>query len=260
MRRLLLHILLFGLTVGSTVLVGGPWYCVSIMTILLAHELGHFFMSRRYHVRSSLPFFIPFPNLFGTLGAVILMRGRIRSRTALFDIGATGPLVGLCLTIPAIVIGLTLSHTVEAATIEGASFRLGDSILFSLIERAVMGHIPEGTDVLLHPLAFAGWVGLFVTALNLMPIGQLDGGHIAYALFGRRHDYIAYSFFLLMWVMGLFFWPGWIFMAFLILILIRVKHPSIIDEEIQLDRKRKLLGGATILIFILTFMPVPIVV
>jgi membrane-associated protease RseP (regulator of RpoE activity) len=257
MRRLLLHILLFVFTVGSTVLVGGVWYCISIITILLAHELGHFFMSRHYHVPSTLPFFIPFPNLFGTLGAIILMRGRIRSRRALFDIGATGPLVGFCLAVPAIVIGLRLSQAIPLAHVEGLSFRLGDSLLFSFLEWAIIGEIPEGTDIVLHPLAFAGWVGLFVTALNLMPIGQLDGGHIAYAVFGRRSRIVFFLAATAFGILGFFLFPAWLLPLFLILIF-GFRHPPPSDDETELDGGRKLLAGVTFLVFILSFIPIPL--
>ena len=257
MRRLLIHALLFVLTVGSTILVGGGWYCLSIMSILLAHELAHFFVSRYYRVQSSLPFFIPFPNLFGTLGAVILMRGKIRSRKALFDIGAAGPVVGFCLTVPFIVMGLVFSQTIEASRIEGASFKLGNSLLFSFLERIVVGETPEGMDVLLHPLAFAGWVGLFVTALNLMPIGQLDGGHIAYAVFGRKSRVVFVLGAIGFGVLGLFFFPGWLLPLFLLLTF-GFRHPPPSDDETELDGRRKILGGITFLILILSFTPVPL--
>lgn len=214
-------------------------------------------MSRYYRVQSSLPFFIPFPNLFGTLGAIILMRGKIRSRKALFDIGAAGPLVGFCLTVPAIIIGLKLSHAVEVTHIEGISFRLGNSLLFSFLERAIIGGIPEGTDIVLHPLAFAGWVGLFVTALNLMPIGQLDGGHIAYAIFGRRSRIVFSLAAIGFGILGFFFFPAWLLPLFLIL-LFGFRHPPPSDDETELDGRRKLLAGVTFLVFILSFIPVPL--
>ncbi len=257
MIRPLLHILLFVLTVGSTVLVGGLWYCISIMAILLAHELGHFYVSRHYRVQSSLPFFIPFPNLFGTLGAIILMRSRIGSRKALFDIGAAGPLMGFCVTVPAIVIGLMFSQPVEVSGLEGASFRLGDSLLFSLLERAIMGEVPEGRDILLHPLAFAGWVGLFVTALNLMPIGQLDGGHVFYAVFGRRSRIVFYLAAMGFGILGFFFFPPWLLPLVLVL-LFGFRHPPPHDDETELDSRRKLLAGVVFLVFILSFTPVPL--
>jgi membrane-associated protease RseP (regulator of RpoE activity) len=257
MRRLLVHILLFAFTVGSTVLVGGVWYCVSIMTILLAHELGHFFMSRHYHVRSTLPYFIPFPNLFGTLGAIILMRGRISSRRALFDIGATGPLVGFCLALPAVAVGLKFSQIMPVSHIEGLSFRLGDSLLLSLLERVIIGEIPVGTDLVLHPLAFAGWVGLFVTALNLMPIGQLDGGHIAYAVFGHRSRLIFLVAAGGFGILGFLFFPAWLLPLFLILAF-GFRHPPPTDDETELDVGRRILAGITLCVFVLSFTPLPL--
>ncbi len=257
MIRLLVHIFLFVLTIGSTIVVGGVWYCISIMTILLAHEMAHFFVSRYYHVQSSLPFFIPFPNLFGTLGAIILMRGRIASRKALFDIGATGPLVGFCLTIPAIIIGLKLSELVQVGQLSGVSLRLGNSLLFSFLERIIFGRVPEGTEIVLHPLAFAGWVGLFVTALNLMPIGQLDGGHVVYAVFGRRSRICFYMAAFGFGILGVFFFPGWLLPLFLILLL-GFRHPPPSDDETELDGRRKLLAGGLFAVFILSFIPIPL--
>lgn len=227
------------------------------MTILLAHELGHFFVSRYYRVQSSLPFFIPFPNLFGTLGAIILMRGRIGSRKALFDIGAAGPLVGFCLTVPAIVIGLKFSQAVQVAQLEGVSFRLGDSLLFSFLEKAIIGEVPEGTDIVLHPLAYAGWVGLFVTALNLMPIGQLDGGHIVYAVFGRRSRIVFYVAAIGFGIFGFFFFPPWLLPLFLLLFF-GFRHPPPSDDETELDGRRKILAGVIFLVFTLSFIPVPL--
>jgi membrane-associated protease RseP (regulator of RpoE activity) len=257
MGRLWLHILLFVFTVGSTLFIGGMWYCISIMGILLAHEMGHFFMSRHYQVRSSLPFFIPFPNLFGTLGAVILMRGRISSRRALFDIGATGPLVGFFVAVPIIVIGLKLSQIVPTEEIGGFSFRLGDPLLFTILEKLFIGDIPQGSDIVLHELAFAGWVGLFVTALNLMPLGQLDGGHIAYAVFGRRSRIVFYGAAGGFAVLGLFFFPAWLLPLVLILVF-GFRHPPPTDEETELDEGRKWLAGLTLLVFVLSFVPVPL--
>lgn len=257
MKRFLVHILLFALTLGSTLMVGGLWYCLSIMTILLAHELGHFFVSRYYRVHSTLPFFIPFPNLFGTLGAIILMRGRIPSRKALFDIGAAGPLVGFCLTVPAIAIGLKFSQVTPLAHVEGFSFRLGNSVLFWLLERAVVGKIPEGADIVLHPFAFAGWVGLFVTSLNLMPIGQLDGGHIAYAVFGRRSRAIFVLAAAGFGILGVFFFFAWLLPLFLILTL-GFRHPPPSDDETELDGRRKVLAGMILLVFVLSFIPIPL--
>ena len=269
-----LHGLLFFATILTTLLVGslreggdpltfpgdlllGAPFSASIMLILLIHELAHYFAARHHGMDVSLPFFIPLPPpfIFGTGGALIKMRSPMFSRRTLLDVGSAGPIAGFLVSVPLVILGLMSSSWGAAPEY----YITGNSLLFNWLSHLVLGPPAGGQLLQMSSVAFAGWIGFFVTALNLMPIGQLDGGHIAYALFGRRHDYIAYSFFLLMLVMG-FFWPGWIFLAFFILILIRVKHPPIIDDEIPLDRKRKLLGGATILIFILTFMPVPIIV
>ena len=187
MRRTIIHLVLFILTLLSTWLTGGLGYSIPIMLILLGHELGHYFMSRRHGMRATLPFFLPFPfSAFGTLGAVIRMESTIPSRKALFDTGAAGPLISFCLSIPAIVVGLRLSEAVPVSQLREGTIRLADPLLFSLIQRFVIGQVPENYDVILHPIGYAGWVGLFVTALNLLPVGQLDGGHIAYAFFGKR--------------------------------------------------------------------------
>src|SRR5262245_41939893 len=168
-------------------LPSGWKFAVPLLTILLTHEFGHYFAARYHKVDASLPYFIPLPLLspFGTMGAVISMRGRIRSRNALLDIGASGPLAGLCVAIPVLVIGLMRSPVHAAMS---AGFQEGQSLLYLGLKRVILGPIPAGHDVFLDPVAFAGWSGLFVTALNLIPIGQLDGGHIAYALFDRKQN------------------------------------------------------------------------
>lgn len=162
-------------------------FAVPLLAILLTHEFGHYFAARWHKVDASLPYFIPLPKLsfIGTMGAVIHMRGRIRSRNALLDIGASGPLAGLCVAIPVLMIGLAHS---EVAPLTPHGSLEGQSLLYLALKRIVVGPIPDGYDVYLHPTAFAGWVGLLVTALNLIPVGQLDGGHIAYALFGERQN------------------------------------------------------------------------
>jgi len=183
MRRYNIHIILFILTVASTWFVGGPAYSFSIILILLGHEMGHYLMSRRYGIKATLPFFLPLPlPPFGTFGAVIRMESTVSSRRALFDTGIAGPLTSLILSIPAIVIGLKLSKVIPVSHIKAEMIPLGDPFLFKLLQRLVIGEISEGYEILLDPIGFAGWVGLFVTSLNLLPIGQLDGGHIAYGL------------------------------------------------------------------------------
>ncbi len=165
-------------------------FAIPLMAILLTHEFGHYIAARIHRVDASLPFFIPLPHFspFGTMGAIIAMRGRIRSRNALLDIGASGPLAGLVVAVPVLVYGLAHSR-VGPAELHGV--QEGQSLLYIALKRVVLGPIPEGQDVFLSPMAFAGWTGLFITALNLIPIGQLDGGHIAYALFGLRQNRFA---------------------------------------------------------------------
>ncbi len=257
MRRNTIHIVLFILTVASTWMTGGPGYSIAIMLILLGHELGHYFMSRKYGIRATLPFFLPFPlSPFGTLGAVIRMEGAVSSRKALFDTGVAGPLTSLILSIPAIAIGLKFSVLVPTAQVRGGTLRLADPFLFSIIQQLVIGEIPQNVDVMLHPIGYAGWVGLFVTALNLFPVGQLDGGHIAYALFGKRSRVIFLIAIAGMSFITIFYNPGWILMLIL-MILFGFRHPMPLDDQTTIDGKRKVIGGIMFLVFLLSFTPSP---
>ncbi|HYJ09611.1 MAG TPA: site-2 protease family protein [Polyangiaceae bacterium] len=206
--RLWLHILLFGLTLismqatsmmlnepslpaGEALTRWGAYQALPLLLILLVHELGHYIAARLHGVPASPPYFVPFPILspFGTMGAVITMSDRIRSRKALLDIGAAGPIAGMVVAVPVLCYGLTQSQIVEACTAN--CMQEGQSLLYWLIKWLVVGPIAPGQDVWLHPMAFAGWGGLFLTMLNLLPWGQLDGGHIAYALLGPKQDRIA---------------------------------------------------------------------
>ena len=257
MRRAWIHILLFLLTFASTWFAGGPLYSIAIMLILLGHELGHYFMSRRYGIRATLPYFLPFPlSPFGTFGAVIRMESITPSRKALFDTGIAGPLTSFILSIPAVVIGLRLSEIVPVAQLKEGTFRLADPLLFSFIQRLAIGDVPERSDVMLHPIGFAGWVGLFVTALNLLPIGQLDGGHIAYALFGRRSRTIYLVAIIAMAFITVLYNPGW-FLLLVLFIIFGLRHPVPMDDSTPLDGKRKLLGVIAFLVFFLSFTPAP---
>ncbi len=257
MRRYTLHLILFILTVASTWVVGGPAYSFTIILILLGHEMGHYLMSRKYGIRATLPFFLPFPlPPFGTLGAVIRMESTVSSRKTLFDTGVAGPLTSLILSIPAIVIGLRLSKVVPVSHIQEGALRLADPPLFSLIQRMVLGGISKNYEILLHPVGFAGWVGLFVTSLNLLPIGQLDGGHIAYGLFGRRSRVIFLIAIVVMAFITVFYNPGW-FLLLILIILFGFRHPPPIDDTTPLDWRRKLMGGVAFLVFFLSFTPAP---
>lgn len=208
--RVLLPLLLFIATCGSVLwtgatlaqgespaslseLAGGWVYALPLMSILSCHELGHYIAARWHRVPASLPYFLPLPAVspFGTLGAVITMPERIRSRSALLDIGAAGPIAGMVIALPVLIVGLTLSPVEPKST--GYYLQEGQSLLYWGLKWAVKGSIPEGHDVILHPTAIAGWVGLFVTMINLLPWGQLDGGHIAFALLGPIQNRIARS-------------------------------------------------------------------
>lgn len=257
MRPFWPNVVLFLLTIFSTFLIGGLMYSFPILSILVAHEMGHYLASRKYGVRSSLPYFIPFPlPPFGTLGAVIRTKSPIPHRKALFDIGSWGPLFGLALAIPAVVVGLLLSEVVDVSKLPDHSTSLGNSPLLSLLQRICLGDLPPGTDVVLHPIAYAGWVGLFITSLNLLPTGQLDGGHIIYALFGSHSKIIFRLTLLGITLICLIYNLGWLLLV-IILFFIGYKHPPPLDDQTPLDWRRKVIGGLAFLIFFTAFTPVP---
>jgi membrane-associated protease RseP (regulator of RpoE activity) len=255
MRRTWLHILLFILTVASTWVTIDLSYCVAIMLILLGHEMGHYFMSRRSGMMATLPFFLPLPLIspFGTLGAVIRMDGPIPSRKALLDTGVAGPLISFFLSIPAIAIGLKLSTVVPEST---AGFIFADPPLFSFIQKLLLGEVPKNHIVMVHPIAYAGWVGLFVTALNLLPVGQLDGGHIAYALFGKKSRVVFIIAIAVVAFFFIFYCIAWILLLIL-MILFGLRHPAPSDDQTPLDWKRKSIGGISLIALVLSITPAP---
>jgi membrane-associated protease RseP (regulator of RpoE activity) len=233
-------------------------FAITIMTILLFHEFGHYFLAQAHRVDASLPYFIPAPPIFlvGTFGAFIRMRGTPPTRSALFDIGAAGPWAGFIVAVPAVIFGLQISEVRPLQPGEGG-LMLGDSLLFSGLTQLVLGVDPEQVTVLLHPVALAGWFGLLVTCLNLLPVGQLDGGHVAYAVFGRHHRWISRGVLTFLVVLGVGGWPGWLLWAFLLLVL-GIRHPLPLDPHTPLDRPRMVAAALTLVIFVLTFMPEPI--
>ncbi|MFH1018971.1 MAG: site-2 protease family protein [Pseudomonadota bacterium] len=255
--RWLVHGALFASTFLMATLMQGPTYAAAIMAILLAHELGHYFTCRHYGVPVTFPIFIPMYNLFGTMGAVIAIKGRIPNRKVLFDIGVSGPLIGLAFAIPAIVIGIILSHVGSAPT-EGTGVSLGEPLLFTWLARLIKGPIPETRQLILHPLGFAGWAALFVTSINLLPAGQLDGGHIIHALFGpRRGKWISWLVVATLLYFGYRYHPMWIvFAALIILLLLRNRPPA--EYEASLSKGRWMLALLTCVLMILCFTPVPI--
>jgi len=269
--RISVNIFLFFLTLATTILAGalqegvnplknpeqifrGIPFAFALMGILSAHELGHYLISRKHGLEVTLPYFIPAPSLIGTFGAFIKMRSPVRDRRMLLDVGAAGPLVGAAVSIPFLILGLRLSEVKMVQGQMGAT--LGSSLLLSLMSRLVVGPLPAGYDIVIHPVGFAGWIGLLVTSLNLLPIGQLDGGHVAYALLGERQNKISRYVFLALLVLGVIGWQGWLFWG-LLLFIMGFRHPPPLDWSVTLDRKRKVIGWLTVAIFILTFIPVP---
>jgi len=237
------------------ILLRGIPFAATLLTILVTHEFGHYALSRIHRVPASLPLFIPGPPYFvGTFGAIIRLRGPIMNRRALFDIGVAGPLAGFIAAVVALIIGLNLSTVVDRTATRG--LELGEPLLLQFISWLVVGSIPAQADIVLHPIGFAAWFGLFVTSLNLIPIGQLDGGHVAYALWGSRQRTMAFVMVPILIVLGFVGWPGWWLWAFMAG-LWGFGHPPVRDIHIPLGRKRIVVGWIALAVFILTFAPVP---
>ncbi|MBN1274354.1 MAG: site-2 protease family protein [Candidatus Aminicenantes bacterium] len=232
------------------------FYSVVLISILLAHEMGHYLMSRRYGIDATLPFFIPFPSIIGTLGAYIRIRSPISQKKQLFDIGIAGPLSGFVLALPALIYGVSRSKVVPFFQQED-SFIIGDPLIMKFLGLIFFKGIPSSHPIVLHPLAFAGWVGMLVTSFNLCPAGQLDGGHIAYVILGKKALNLGRILLMIFILMGFFFWFGWFVWAGLIGLL-GLKHPRIMDEYNPLSKKRKVLALIVLVIFILSFIPAPI--
>jgi len=240
------------------VLLAGLPFAFTLMGILLAHELGHYFTCRYYGMTASYPYFIPFPSLFGTMGAFIRIRSAITNRKALFDVGLSGPVVGFLFTVPALTFAIAHSKIVPSvAAVNSSQIAFGEPLLMHML-MALLRPGVLAQDLLLHPVGRAAWIGLFVTSLNLLPASQLDGGHILYALAHRIHKRTTL---IVAATLGLlaFQWLGWIVWA-LLLLAIGYRHPPLIDRYGTLDRKRFVWAAVGLAIFVLSFMPVPIIV
>lgn len=239
-----------------TALTPGFPFALALMTILLAHELGHYFACRHHGIRATFPLFIPAPTLIGTLGAFILMRSPIRSRRALFDVGASGPLVGFLAAIPLLVYGLTRSRVVPEILSPDAPVVFGVPLALRLLAR---GFFP-GADpaaILLHPVARAAWVGLFATSLNLLPAGQLDGGHILRAVSPRLHRWVSRTVIAVLVALGFrYSWP-WMLWASLLLVLSFLRIPPVYDGR-PLDGARLAVAAASLAVMALSFILVPL--
>jgi membrane-associated protease RseP (regulator of RpoE activity) len=292
------HVILFFVTLVTTFISGffqggsissGISFSAALIFILGTHEMGHFLYGRKYGVNITPPYFIPAPPFIspiGTFGAFIKIKSPISTKRALFDIGIAGPLAGIIAAIPIIIVGIKLSTVVETTSKSlDHGLTLGSPLIFSLISDSIIGKIPEGYDLLLHPVAFAGWIGLFVTALNLIPAGQLDGGHIMYSIFSTKwHQRTSIIIILVLLLFGIgtkpiiqYFqsdlnattlynykdifdfegWAGWLMWAVL-LTFMGTKHPPTMYDDIQLDGKRKFFSLIALFIFIGCFTPMPI--
>ncbi len=254
------HALLFVLTCGSIWLTGGPLLVVGLMSILLCHEMGHYLACRYYRVDATLPFFIPAPaiGLVGTLGAFIRIRGPIPHRRALFDIGLAGPLAGFAVCLPVLWLGIVEARVVPAAPPEAGVLSLGEPLLFQWATTLLRGST-DGQTLLLGPLGEAAWFGLFVTALNMMPVGQLDGGHATYAMI-RRHATVVSRLGIFACLGLLYFRPMWLLWTILLLVLARRPHPPTLDDEQPLGRARVLVGIFSFAMFAVCFTPSPIMI
>jgi membrane-associated protease RseP (regulator of RpoE activity) len=285
--RVWLHSLLFLLTIVTTTLVGadqyagfladftqpgplpmsvsglrlrGLWYSGTILGILGCHELGHYFACRYYDVDASLPYFLPVPiSITGTLGAFIRIREPIPQKRMLFDIGIAGPIAGFLVAVPTLFFGVAMSHVVKMPE-NFVGLELGEPLLFKAVSWLLWGSVPNGYSLNLHPMAFAAWFGLLATALNLFPIGQLDGGHISYAVLGPRSTVVTFLMLGVAVVLTFFSasWIVWTGLLLVMLFMVGPHHPRVFDEEEPLDRTRLVLALCAVVIFILCFTPAPI--
>jgi len=244
----------------AAILLRGFWYSATALTILTCHELGHYLACRYYNIDASLPFFLPVPLSFGTLGAFIRIREPIPTKRMFFDIGIAGPIAGFLVTVPALFAGLAMSTIVKLPDPSQPMIVYGYSLLLKLATRVLFGVVPAGYDLNAHPIVFGAWFGMLATALNLLPFGQLDGGHVAYCVLGRKSSIVslvtvavtaALSFFAVSWLV----WTG---LLLLMMRLVGRHHPRVYDEEVPLDRGRLALAIFAVVMLALCFTPVPI--
>ncbi len=241
----------------------GCWYSVPILLILGAHELGHYVACRYYGVDASLPYFLPMPLMItGTLGAVIRIRQPIPGKRALFDIGIAGPIAGFVVAIPVLLLGMYLSNVIPIpADFRGGVIEFGEPLLFKAASWLRFGAVPEHYTVNMHPMVFAAWFGMLATALNLLPIGQLDGGHIAYAVLGGRSTAVTLVGVIALAALTVFwshFWILWTVLTVVMLFVFGPRHPRVWDEDVPLDRARLWLAAFAVVMFFLCFTPVPV--
>ncbi len=231
------------------------FFSIPLLLILGIHEMGHYFTSKKHHLDTSLPYFIPLPPPFilGTFGALISTREPIPDRKTLLDIGISGPICGFLVAIPICIIGLFLMQQNPIAIESSAD---NGTIFFPLVLQGLSNFFTIPQNAIIHPTLFAGWVGLFLTAINLLPIGQLDGGHVSRALLKEKHRYASWAVIAIVFALGLVY-PGWLMFAFIILFLIGTQHQPPLNDFSPLDNRRKILGVIAFIIFIICFAPIP---
>lgn len=238
----------------------GLWYSLTILGILGCHEMGHYLACLRYNVLATRPFFLPAPVLTGTLGAFIRIKSRIPTKIALFDIGIAGPIAGFVVAVPLLFAGLAMSRVDRLPADASTLVELGEPLLFRFAAFVIWGHVPAGYSINMHPMAFGAWFGLLATALNLFPISQLDGGHIAYAVFGRRSTFVSLA--MIVVAIGLTFvsssWIVWTVLTVVMMFALGPHHPPTLDDEIPLDRGRLMLAAVALVMLIVCFTPAPI--
>ncbi|MCF7886567.1 MAG: site-2 protease family protein [Candidatus Marinimicrobia bacterium] len=239
-------------------------FSLTLMLILGVHELGHYTFAKKHNVDATLPYFIPAPTFIGTFGAFIKMKSPIHSKKALIEIGAAGPIAGFIIAVPALFIGLSIS---EIQTVNGVAggLQLGDSLLTWAAAKIMYPHLAANQEIMISSVGFAAWIGLLVTMLNLIPLGQLDGGHIAYALLGDKFKKVGWVIFIGLVLLGTipyFLFDvntlNWLIWAALVFFVIKLKHPPVLNPGKELTTREKTIGIIALTIFILTFVPVPI--
>ena len=273
-RAYFLHALLFLATLVTTIVAGMIWeglnplarpdlfyrglpYAATLMAILLCHEMGHYLTARYYGMDVTLPYFIPSPiPPVGTFGAFIRMKSPPLNRRALLYVAAAGPIAGFCVALPAMFYGYSTSEVVANSQM-GFGFRLGEPLLLQMMGQAVVGALPPDTTLSLNSVGMAAWFGILVTMFNLLPMGQLDGGHIVYAFVGARARYVTWGLVAGLLAMGLLMWEGWLVWA-LIGFFVSRRHPTVLDPYTPLDLRSRAVAGVAFVILILCFMPLPV--
>ena len=241
-----------------SVLLEGVPFAAALMSILVAHEMGHYLTCRYYGISATLPYFIPAPTFIGTFGAFIKIRSPFPNRAELLEVGVAGPIAGFLVAVPILAFALTQSRFIDPGSVEG-SMSLGEPLIFTAVAKVLGVQPPPGMELFIHPVGFAAWVGFLLTALNLLPIGQLDGGHMVYALFRKGHKRLSQVLVFVLIPLGIFFWPGWLLLA-LMLMLLGTRHPPTLDDSLPLERRQILLAWIGLILLVLCFVPVPMTI